>query len=118
MPLGDTKFISNQIIEAFQDVGQIALVKPLLFEETNFCSDLWLITFETTEDPDITKRIRTNIHIGSHKVFTEWKEAPKICYYCDKEGHIKRDCNELKASIETRRLLREAKEQREKAKEQ
>ncbi|CAG8760525.1 4659_t:CDS:1, partial [Racocetra persica] len=49
-------------------------------------------------------------------IFTKWKEAPKICFYCDKEGYIKRDYKELKASIETRRLLREAKEQRENAK--
>ncbi|CAG8711846.1 4054_t:CDS:1, partial [Racocetra persica] len=44
------------------------------------------------------------------------KEAPKVCFYCNKEDHIKRDCEKLKASIETRRLLREAKEQRENTK--
>ncbi|CAG8725588.1 6285_t:CDS:1, partial [Racocetra persica] len=32
------------------------------------------------------------------------------------KGHTKRDCKELKASIETRRLLKETKEQQEKAK--
>ncbi|CAG8839703.1 4441_t:CDS:1, partial [Racocetra persica] len=31
-------------------------------------------------------------------------------------GYIQRDCKELKASIETRKLLKEAKEQRKKAK--
>ncbi|CAG8851209.1 4914_t:CDS:1, partial [Racocetra persica] len=45
-----------------------------------------------------------------------WKKASKVCFYCDKEGHIKRDCEKLKALIETRKLLREAKEQKEKAK--
>ncbi|CAG8473409.1 18248_t:CDS:2, partial [Racocetra persica] len=43
-------------------------------------------------------------------------EALKVCFYCDKKGYIKKDYEELKALIETRKLLREAKEQREKAK--
>jgi hypothetical protein len=25
-------------------------------------------------------------------VTTEWKEAPKVCYFCDQTGHIKKDC--------------------------
>ncbi|CAG8826474.1 18717_t:CDS:2, partial [Gigaspora rosea] len=39
-------------------------------------------------------------------------EAPKVCYYCEKEGHIKKEYNELKDSIEARRLLKEAKLQK------
>ncbi|CAG8518587.1 19167_t:CDS:1, partial [Gigaspora rosea] len=36
----------------------------------------------------------------------------KVCYYCEKEGHIKKECNELKASIEAKCLLKEAKLQK------
>ncbi|CAG8726114.1 3732_t:CDS:1, partial [Scutellospora calospora] len=43
---------------------------------------------------------------------TDWKDAPKICYYCEKEGYLKKNCEELRASIELRKLLREQKTQK------
>src|SRR5690242_8119400 len=116
--MGDTKLISNHIVKAFHDMGQIASVKPLFYEGTTVCSDQWLITFETTDDPEIASRIPRTTHISNHKVTTEWKEAPKICFYCEKEGHFKKDCKELKNSIEARRLLRKARSRLEKEKRQ
>ncbi|CAG8601271.1 14115_t:CDS:2, partial [Cetraspora pellucida] len=44
------------------------------------------------------------------------KEAPKVCFFCEKKGYIKRDCKELKESIEAKWLLKIAREQKEKAK--
>jgi hypothetical protein len=52
--------------------------------------------------------------VGDHKVTTDWREAPKVCYYCEKEGHIKRDCEDLKLSIELRRIQREKRSQKNK----
>ncbi|RIB24687.1 hypothetical protein C2G38_2167954 [Gigaspora rosea] len=52
------------ILEAFQDAGQIAAIKPLLYEET-ICSDQWLVTFEITDDPDLHFRIPRCTYIGA-----------------------------------------------------
>ncbi|CAG8711222.1 5500_t:CDS:2, partial [Cetraspora pellucida] len=114
----DIKSISNEVLEAFQDIKQIASINPLFFEGTTVCSDQWLITFETTDDPELSIRIPRNTHINNHKVTTDWREAPKICFYYEKEGHIKKDCTELKALIEARKMLKEAKKLREKAESQ
>jgi hypothetical protein len=108
-PMGNKETVGKQIQEAFRDIGQISAIKPLFYEGTSVCSDQWLVTFETTEDPQLSSRIPRSTHVGDHRVFTDWKEAPKTCYYCEREGHLKRDCEELKASITARQLLKEAK---------
>ncbi|CAG8530817.1 17622_t:CDS:2 [Cetraspora pellucida] len=85
MPIEDTKKISNQVLNAFQYVGQITSIKPLMFEGTTVCSDQWLMAFETTEDSDLLFKIPRSTHISNHKITTKWREAPKICFYCKKE---------------------------------
>ena len=87
-------------------MGQVVSIKPLFFEGTTVCSDQWLVTFEITEDPDLATRLPRSIHIDEHKVTIDWKEAPKVCFYCEKEGHIKKDCEELKTSIRIRQELK------------
>ncbi|CAG8672100.1 8434_t:CDS:2 [Cetraspora pellucida] len=73
MPIGDTKTISNQVFNAFQYVGQIASIKPLMFENTTVCSDQWLVAFETTKNPDLLSKIPRSTHIGNYKI-TKAKE--------------------------------------------
>src|ERR1043165_668623 len=109
--MGDSKSIENFILEAFKDIGQVVFIKPLFFEGTTVCSDQWLVTFEITEDPDLATRLLRSTHIDEHKVTIDWKEAPKFCFYCKKEGHIKKDCEELKTSIRIRQELKEARAQ-------
>ncbi|CAG8844573.1 11001_t:CDS:2, partial [Racocetra persica] len=31
-----------------------------------------------------------------NKITTEWKAAPKVCYFCDQEGHIKKNTSNSK----------------------
>ncbi|CAG8829739.1 33385_t:CDS:1, partial [Racocetra persica] len=66
----------------------------------------------------LRSKIPRTTQIGNQKVTTERKESPKICFYCEREEHVKKDCEETKTSIESRRLLREAKSQLEKEKTQ
>ena len=94
-------------MEAFQNLGLITSIKPLLFESILVCSDQQIISFETTDDPDLSSRIPRSTYIGDYKVTTDWKEAPKVCYYCEKEGYVKKDCEDLKLSIELRRAQKE-----------
>ena len=110
-PMGDANTIGDFILEAFKDIGQVVSIKPLFFEDTTVCSDQWLVTFETTEDTELATRLPRSTHIDDHKVSIDWKEAPKVCFFCEKEGHIKKDCEELKASIKVRQELKEARAQ-------
>ncbi|CAG8525247.1 26764_t:CDS:2, partial [Dentiscutata erythropus] len=70
--------------------------QPLLYESTPIQSDQWVVIFDITNDANLTLRIPRYINIMDQKVTTEWKEAPKLCYFCDGEGHLKRDCEQLK----------------------
>ena len=70
-PMGNITNISDSILLAFQDIGQIDSIKPLLFEGTSICTDQWLVTFETTEDPDLVSRIPRSTHIRNHRIFIE-----------------------------------------------
>ncbi|CAG8749002.1 4358_t:CDS:1, partial [Ambispora leptoticha] len=45
-----------------------------------------------------------------NKITTEWKAAPKVCYFCDQEGHIKKECLQFKESVSLRQHYREFKE--------
>jgi hypothetical protein len=109
--LGDKDIISSLIKEAFEDIGQIASIKPLLIEGTPYLTDQWLIIFETTEDPELEGRIPRFTHLGDNKISTEWKSAPKVCYFCDQEGHIKQNCSQFQESLALRTYFRKLKEE-------
>src|SRR5207244_3736092 len=66
-PLGSLNYVNNLILEAFQDFGTIASIKPLFFEGTTVLSDQWLITFETTDNPDVAQRLSRTTHLDYHK---------------------------------------------------
>src|SRR5690242_13240580 len=103
-PMDKKEHISEKIKEAFQDIGTISSIKPLVYKGTSVLSDQWVVIFETTEDPDLPSRISRFTDIWDHKVITDWKEAPKLCFFCDKAGHVKKECPEYKASVEARNL--------------
>lgn len=44
-----------------------------------------------------------------NKVTTEWRTASKVCYFCEKTGHIKKECPQFIAAVEQRNRLRERK---------
>lgn len=78
VPMGHKDRISNLIKEATEDFGKISSIKPMVYEGTPVCTNQWIVIFETTEDPDLIKRIPRYTHIWDQKVTLEWKEAPKI----------------------------------------
>ena len=110
VPITDKEVITEEIKEVFENVGTIKAIKPLLYEGTPIQSDQWVIIFDITEDSKLTQRIPRYINILDQKVVTEWKEAPKLCFFCDGEGHIKRDCNQLKEANNLSRQYKEFKE--------
>jgi hypothetical protein len=107
VPLGNKEHISEEIKEAFNDIGKIASIKPLLIEGTPYLTDQWIITFETTDDSDLEERIPRFYILLDNKITTEWRAAPKLCYFCDKEGHIKKECPQYKEAVILRQQHRE-----------
>jgi|GEM_PF-6935314 len=96
VPIDFQDDITKEIRETFDHVGKISSIKPLVFEGTSILSNQWVVIFDITDDPDINKRIPRFITIMDQKVTTEWREAPKLCFFCDAEGHIKRECQQYK----------------------
>jgi Zinc knuckle len=110
VPIGDKDFISNKLKEAFGDFGHIKSIKPLVYEDTPVCTDQWIILYETTEDPELEQKIPRHTSVWGQKVTTEWRAAPKLCFYCDQAGHLKRDCPQYKEAIELRKQYKKYKE--------
>ncbi|RIB14207.1 hypothetical protein C2G38_2195797 [Gigaspora rosea] len=83
MPMGRRDFISEQIREAFQDIGNISSIKPLAYKGTSVLTDQWVVIFKTTDDSDLASRI------------------PRF------RGHIKKEYQEYKAykaSVDAKRI--------------
>src|SRR6185436_17583433 len=109
VPLDSKEHISNQVKETFQDFGKIASIKPLLIEGTPYLTDQWIVIFDSTDDLELEKRIPRFIYIEDNRVTTEWKEAPKVCYFCDQTGHIKKNCSQFQEAKKLRQHFQELK---------
>ncbi|RIB16455.1 hypothetical protein C2G38_2038568 [Gigaspora rosea] len=110
VPITDKEVITKEIKGVFENVGDIKAIKPLLYKGTPIQSDQWVVIFDITEDSDLTQQIPRYINIMDQKVVIEWKEAPKLCFFCDGEGHIKRDCRQLRNANNLRQNYKEFKE--------
>ena len=82
----------------------------MVYEDTPVCTDQWIILYETTEDPELEQKIPRHMSVWGQKVTTEWRAAPRLCFYCDQPGHLKRDCSQFKEAIELRKQYKKYKE--------
>ena len=105
VPLGKKEEISEALLDAFESVGKVTSIKPLIIDGTPYTTDQWIIVFETTDDYDLENRIPRFTHVWDNKVTTEWKSAPKVCYFCEEEGHIRKDCQQFQESVAARSRL-------------
>src|SRR5947209_1573528 len=81
MPLCNKQEVIQKLLEIFDKIDKIAMIKLKLWEETSICSDNWLITFDTTKVQDlsaITANIPRLVTIFGDRVFITWKEAPRF----------------------------------------
>ncbi|CAG8674143.1 5934_t:CDS:1, partial [Paraglomus brasilianum] len=62
VPLGNKNDITEALRESFGSFGNIVSIKPMLIEGTPYVSDQWIITFETTEDPDLENKLPRFTH--------------------------------------------------------
>ena len=107
--LGNKEYISNLVKEVFEDFGKISSIKPLLIEGTPYMTDQQIIIFDNTDDPELETRIPRFTSIEDNRVTTEWKEAPKICFFCDQTGHIKRNCEQFQEARNLRHYFQDLK---------
>jgi hypothetical protein len=97
-------------LKTFENFRKITAIKPLLIEGTSYATDQWVIIFKTTDDPELEARIPCYTFLWDNKVTTEWKSAPKVCFFCDKEGHLKKDCEQFKEAVELRQQYKKYQE--------
>ena len=79
--LGERGEISKKIKELFEGVGEIAAIKPKVWEGTNCCSENWSVTFDTTDldnEEDFKKAIPRVLDMDGDKVYVTWKAAPQF----------------------------------------
>ncbi|CAG8720192.1 20177_t:CDS:2 [Racocetra fulgida] len=65
------KIISERIRKAFDDVGYIKSIKSLVYKNTPFCTNQWIILFDKTEDPNLEQRIPRHTSTWGPKAITE-----------------------------------------------
>src|SRR6266487_1010394 len=70
-----------------------ALVVP----DTTFLTNQWQAHFDVTNCRyEVFDDLQKFVEIDGFKVNLYWRKATKNCFFCDKEGHIKKDCEEWK----------------------
>ncbi|CAG8590234.1 8561_t:CDS:2, partial [Cetraspora pellucida] len=67
VPIMDKDTISEEIKWAFDEVGTIMAIKPLLYEGTPIQSDQWGIIFDITEDAKLAERMPRYVNIIDQK---------------------------------------------------
>jgi hypothetical protein len=99
VPLDDPNEISLQLLQIFQGIGDISVIKPKYWEGTSILTDAWTITFNTSElanDTELSEKLPRIINLWGEKVFVNWKLAPPHCTFCSQMGHKKNGCEEFK----------------------
>ncbi|CAG8780256.1 3799_t:CDS:2, partial [Gigaspora margarita] len=85
VPIAARDKISEEIKEAFGNIGTILAIKPLLYEGTPIQSDQWMVVFDVTNDEDLVQRIPRYVNIMEQKKaarelkqqYKEYKEIKK-----------------------------------------
>src|SRR5260364_67974 len=60
--LGDKDEISDALRNAFENIGNVLSIRPLLIEGTLYLSDQWVVVFDTTDDSSLEERIPRFTH--------------------------------------------------------
>ena len=110
MPIVSPEKISMEIKRKFDNIYPVTAIKPLYFAGTNILTDQWQVTVDITDKEHILSKIPRFIEIFDCKVTLSWKDAPIVCFFCEKEGHFRKDCEERKKAKENNATLEQLKE--------
>jgi hypothetical protein len=101
VPIMDVPDLRGLIIKAMTDIAPKGAIlhayRPLLVPDTDFLTNQWQVTYDVTDcGYEVFDNFQKFIEIDGYKVNLHWRKATKNCFFCDKEGHIKKDCEEWK----------------------
>ena len=72
-------------------------LRPLVVPDTDFLTNQWQVYFDVTDcGYEIFDNLQKFVEINGYKVNLHWRKATKNCFFCNQEGHIKKDCEEWK----------------------
>src|SRR5947209_3081933 len=70
---------------------------PLIVLNTEFLTNQWQAHYNVTDcGYEIFNNLQKFVEIDGFKVNLHWRNTTKNCFFCDKKGHIKKDCEEWK----------------------
>ena len=71
--------------------------RALVVPDTTFLTNQWQAYFDVTNcGYEVFDDLQKFVEIDGFKVNLFWKKATKNCFFCDKKGHIKKDCKKQK----------------------
>jgi hypothetical protein len=97
----DIETLNKLIPAAMQKIipkgAELRAFRALLVPDTQFLTNQWQTHFDVTNcGYEVFDNLQKFVEIDGFKVNLFWRKATKNCFFCDKEGHIKKDCEEWK----------------------
>jgi len=88
---------TRAIYEGFSKFGKVVDIQLELFGKTNLLTEYARVSIDIGNHTNGLKgmKIPHTMEILGDEVLLNWAGAPKMCYYCKKEGHKKKQCPTL-----------------------
>jgi hypothetical protein len=101
VPIMEANKLRSLIIKTMTDIAPkdaiMHALRPLVVPDTDFLTNQWQVYYDVTDcGYEIFNNFQKFVEINGYKVNLYWRKATKNCFFCDKEGHIKKDCEEWK----------------------
>ena len=101
VPIMDTETLNKLITTTMHNMApkgaRLHSFCALMVPDTTFLTNQWQAHFNVTNcGYEAFDDLRKFVEIDGFKVNLFWRKATKNCFFCDKEGHIKKDCEEWK----------------------
>jgi len=101
VPIMNANKLRGLIVNTMRDIAPegaiVHALRPLVVPDTDFLTNQWQVYFDVTDcGYEIFDNLQKFVEINGYKVNLHWRKATKNCFFCDQEGHIKKDCEEWK----------------------
>jgi hypothetical protein len=93
----DVQDLNNLVFKMMTDVAlkgaMVHAFRPLMVPDTDFLTNQWQVHYDVTDcGYEVFDNFQKFVKIDGYKVNLHWRKATKNCFFCDGEGHIKKDC--------------------------
>jgi hypothetical protein len=101
VPIMNADKLRRLIFETMKEIAPEGAImhafRPLVVPDTDFLTNQWQVYYDVTDcGYEVFDNFQKFVEINGYKVNLHWRKATKNCFFCDKEGHIKKDCEEWK----------------------